>query len=279
MTPTSLLATATSGPELLYLQFLTWLPGLLAAGFTIGLFYVLHRILDRAALLLMRRSGMDQTAAVFLASVIRYTLFTVGGVTALGQMGVDVTGMLASLGVVGLTLGFAARDALSNIISGLFIFWDRPFVIGDLVEIGGAYGKVSDITMRSTRVVTPNGRMLAIPNSTIVNTTVASYTNFPNLRLEVDIDVGTNEDLGRVRSLLLAQVTTHPDFLQNPAPEVVVTRLGDYSIGVQLRAWLDDEQKHVAATFALRERMFEALRTAEVEMPVETLAITGIAAR
>lgn len=133
--------------------------------------------------------------------------------------------------------------------------------------------------MRSTRVVTPNGRMLAIPNSTIVNTTVASYTNFPNLRLEVDIDVGTNEDLGRVRSLLLAQVTTHPDFLQNPAPEVVVTRLGDYSIGVQLRAWLDDEQKHVAATFALRERMFEALRTAEVEMPVETLAITGIAAR
>ncbi len=273
MSPSSLLATATSGPQLIYLQFLTWLPKLLAAAITLGIFYGLHKLLGRALTLLLRRSGIDKTAAVFLSSVVRYSLFSVGAVTALGQLGVDVTGMLASLGVAGLTIGFAARDALSNIISGLFIFWDRPFVIGDLVEIGDTYGKVSDITMRSTRVVTPDGRMLAIPNSTIVNSTVASYTNFPNLRLDVDIDVGPNEDLGRARALLLGIVQGDAAYLDSPAPTVVVTRLGDYSLGLQLRVWLKDEENHVAARFALREQMFEVLRSEGVDMPNETIVV------
>jgi small conductance mechanosensitive channel len=83
---------------------------------------------------------------------------------------------LASLGIAGLTLGFAAKDTLSNVISGLFIFWDRPFVVGDLIEMDGKYGRVEDITLRSTRVVTPDGKMLAIPNSAIVNSSVWSRT-------------------------------------------------------------------------------------------------------
>ncbi len=103
-------------------------------------------------------------------------------------------------------------------ISGVFIFWDRPFVIGDLVEVDGHYGKVEDITMRSTRVVTPDGKMLAIPNSTIVNTTVASYTNFPHLRLDVGVTIGVNEDIGRVRPILLSAAGSDNDFLAEPAP-------------------------------------------------------------
>ena len=86
-------------------------------------------------------------------------------------------------------------------ISGLFIFWDRPFVIGDFVEVGGQYGRVESITMRSTRVVTSDGRMLAVPNSLVVNTTLASYTNFPHLRLDVSFTVGVTENLQRVRGL------------------------------------------------------------------------------
>ena len=98
-------------------------------------------------------------------TAVKYTVLTVGVVSALGQVGINTGSLLASLGIAGLTIGFAARDALSNIISGIFIFWDRPFVIGDLIEVNSQYGRVDRITLRSTRVVTVDGRMLAIPNA------------------------------------------------------------------------------------------------------------------
>ena len=82
---------------------------------------------------------------------------------------VDTSAALASLGIAGLTIGFAARDALSNLISGILIFIDRPFVVGDLVEIEDHYGKVSAITLRSTRIITSDGKMLAVPNAEIIN--------------------------------------------------------------------------------------------------------------
>lgn len=172
-----------------------------------------------------------------------------------------------------LSLGFAARDTLSNVISGLFIFWDRPFVVDDLIETNGQYGRVTEITMRSTRVVTNDGRMLAIPNSQIVNSVVASYTNFPNLRVEVDMTVAVTEDLDRVRELLLGIVQGDDQFMDKPSPAVVTTALNDYNVAIQLRAWLKNEREHIPVRFALRERRFNTLRAAGVDMPYETLQI------
>lgn len=196
--------------------------------------------------------------------------------TALGKVGINTASILTSLGVAGLTIGFAAKDALSNMISGIFIFWDRPFVIGDFVEVGGQYGRVESITMRSTRVVTPDGRMLAVPNSTVVNTTVASYTNFPHLRLDVAFTVGVTENLQRVRATALSVCQHNDQFMSEPVPTVVVTALNDYNVAMELRVWLDDEKQHVAVRHALREALFEALRSADIEMPFETLALAPI---
>jgi small conductance mechanosensitive channel len=254
-------------------QTLLWLPNLIVALLTALFFFLLYRGLRRGFRFVVARAELDATLGSFLETVLRYVLAIVGTVTVLGQVGVDVTSMVASLGVAGLTIGFAAKDALSNIISGLFIFWDRPFVVGDLVEIDGRYGRVQEITMRTTRVVTPDGRMLAIPNTTVVNSTVASYTNFPNLRLEIDVTVGVGEDLGRIRRVALDVVEGRPGFQSSPAPTVVVTAINDYNVALQLRAWLVDEQRHIAERFRLREDLFEALRRADVEMPFETLAI------
>lgn len=252
------------------------LPDLVVAIITFVAFWVLWKVISRTMGLVLARSRFDTTAQRFVQAVTRYVIMTIGTVTALSQLGINTGSILASLGVVGLTIGFAAKDALSNIISGLFIFWDRPFVIDDLVEIGGQYGRVQEITMRSTRVVTVDGKMLAIPNSTVLNSTVASYTNFPNLRIDVDVTVGTGEDLGRVRRALLALVAADDRYLAEPAPVVVVTALNDYNVAVQVRAWLKDERTHMASRFDLRERSFEALRAAGVDMPLETLQIAPL---
>ncbi|MCB9593757.1 MAG: mechanosensitive ion channel family protein [Sandaracinaceae bacterium] len=237
---------------------------------------VLWFVVNRALRMAARTAHLDRTVATFIAAVVRYGLISVGVIAILGQLGVDTASLLGSLGIVGLTIGFAARDALSNIISGLFILWDRPFTIGDLIEIDGKYGRVERITMRSTRVVTPDGKMLAIPNSEVVNTTVASYTNFPHLRLDVPVTVGVEEDLGRVRRLLLEMVAAREGFMAEPAARVVVTQLNDYNVALELQAWLEDETQHIVARLELREAIFETLRTAGVHLPYETIELAPL---
>ena len=238
--------------------------------------FVIWLVLQRALRMASEKDRLDRTAATFVSAVVRYGLGAVAVVAVLGQLGVDTASLLGSLGIVGLTLGFAARDALSNIISGLFILWDRPFTIGDLIEIDGKYGRVDRITMRSTRVVTPDGKMLAIPNSTVVNTTVASYTNFVHLRLDVAVTVGVEEDLGAIRRHLLEMVAERPGFMSEPPARVAVMSLNDYNVALELQAWLEDEKTHVAQRQQLREAVFETLRAADVHMPYETIELAPL---
>lgn len=260
-------------------RLLDFIPNLLSGIVIMLAFWGLWRGARRAAEVGARRANLDPTAADFIQTMLKYVLLTIGGVTALGRVGVNTTSILASLGVAGLTIGFAAKDVLTNMISGLFIFWDRPFVLGDLVEVGGHYGRVESITMRSTRVVTPDGRMLAVPNSTVINTTVASYTNFSHLRLDIPFTVGVSENLARARDVALTACRDNPALLPDPPPAVVVAALNDYNVAMELQVWLDDEKDHVAARYALRERLFEALRSAGVEMPFETFALAPVELR
>jgi len=266
----------TFGVEALRTLAMEWAPRLVGGIFAILLFVLLAVVVRRVLKGVFDRVKLDITAAGFVQSVVLLGFITVGTLTALSQFGVDTTSLLTSVGVLGLTVGFAAQNTLSNVISGLFIFWDRPFVIGDLVEVDGEYGRIETITLRSTRLVTVDGRMIAIPNSVVANGKVASYTNFPSLRIDVPVTIGVNEPIGRVREILLGLVQEPGTWHDEPAPVVVVKDLGDYNVTVELRAWLRDETTHVAVRFALREAIKEALDSAGVEMPFETLALSPI---
>lgn len=252
---------------------------LLAAALTLLAFWLGWKLVRVALVPVLERSRMDTTSSHFARTVVKYVILTIGGIAAVGELGVNTTSLIASLGVAGLTLGFAAREVLADVIAGLFIYWDRPFVIDDLVEIGDDYGRVDRITMRSTRIVTPDGRMLAIPNARAVESVVASYTNFPHLRVDVPVDVGVNENLSDVRRLLLEMVRNRESVLEEPAPSVAVDRLGDYSVRMKLLAWIDDERGHLREKSELREEAFETLRAAGVDMPYETISLTPVEVR
>lgn len=246
---------------------------LLIGAITFVVYYLVWRFLDRFARLVTKRLDIDATSRDFTLTILKFAVLTLAAVNALAAVGVNTASLLTSLGIAGLTIGFAARDALSNMISGLLIYWDRPFVIGDLVEVGGAYGRVDRITLRSTRVVTPDGRMLAVPNTEIINKTVASYTNFPHLRIDVPVTVAVDSDLDRVREILLGLVRDDPAYMKSPSPVAVVTQLNDYNVQMELRAWLDDERQHIPARTKLREAVFRGLTQAGIDLPFETLRI------
>jgi small conductance mechanosensitive channel len=263
-------------PEILGETLALFISNLLVGLLIFFAFYVVWRVLDYVLTGVFQRTRLDDTTSSFIQTVLRFIVLALGVVEALSAMGVNTGAILASLGVAGLTVGFAARDALSNLISGILIFWDRPFVIDDLVEVKDQYGRVERITLRSTRVVTPDGRMLAVPNTTIINSTVASYTNFPHLRLDVSVNIGVEEDIERVRHEMLDLVRDHPSFVDSPEPRVVLTALNDYNLELQMQAWIHDEREHVIERHALREQLHDTLSAAGVDMPYETLSLTPV---
>ncbi|MFN2136604.1 MAG: mechanosensitive ion channel family protein [Candidatus Promineifilaceae bacterium] len=252
----------------------------LVAGLVVFLIYLAVWLVVRALLKpVLRRSPLDETSNVFIEAVVKYGLLLIGVVSALAAAGINTSALLASLGIAGFTIGFAAKDAFSNLISGLLIYLDRPFVIGDLVEIEDHYGTVHEIKLRSTRIITSDGKMLAVPNADIINKTVASYTNFPHLRLDIPVTVGVDEDLDHVRALLLQQVMGDPAYMDDPPPRVIVTQLNDYNVAMELQVWLDNEREHVPQRAELREKVYDELRVAGVLMPYETLQLMPVEVR
>lgn len=263
-------------PGVLGTQLVDLVINTIVAAVTFGAFYLGWIIIRRFLKVFIRPSGLDETTQSFVETVIKYTILLAGLFSALATVGVDTAGLFTSLGIVGITIGFAARDAFSNLISGLLIYLDRPFVIDDLVEVGDNYGRVSQITLRSTRIITSDGKMLAVPNTEIINTTVTSYTNFPNLRLDVGVAVGVTEDIQKVREVLLRVIRDDADYLEHPAARVVVTELNDYNVAVELQAWIRDERAHVEKRTELREKVFAALTAAQIDMPFETLELAPL---
>ncbi len=263
-------------PTLLGTNIADFLANIIVALVVFTAFYGFWWLVRRILRPLLKRTRLDETAVTFLEAIAKYSVLTIGALNALSAAGINTASVLASLGIAGLTVGFAARDAFSNLISGILIFLDRPFVIGDLVEIEEHYGRVDQITLRSTRIITSDGKMLAVPNSDIINKTVASYTNFPHLRLDIGVTVGVQEDINHARNILLNIVQHDPEYLQEPAPRVVVQQLNDYNVSLELQAWIKNERAHVEMRSDLREKVFNAFTAAGVDMPFETIRLTPL---
>lgn len=253
-----------------------WIANFAVAVIVMAAFVLLWLLLRWLTRPLLKRAKLDETAAVFMQTILKYTVLGIGVVNAMNAAGINTAAVLASLGIAGLTIGFAARDAFSNLISGFLIYIDRPFVIGDLVEIEDHYGRISQITLRSTRIITSDGKMLAVPNADIINKTVASYTNFPHLRLDIPVTVGVEENLGQVRHILLDTVFGDDRFMADPAPRVVVQALNDYNVLLELQAWIYQERTHVEMRSELRERVFNTLNEAGIDMPFETIQLQPV---
>jgi small conductance mechanosensitive channel len=260
-------------PQIIAAKLIILLQNAVIAAVILLAFYILYRILKAVMSRIISRFSLEKTIVSFLMMGLKYTIFVFAAITTLDQIGLNITSLIAGLGIAGLALGFAAKDTLSNIVAGIFIFWDRPFYIGDLVEIEDEYGEVQEITLRTTRIVTPDGIMVSIPNSNIAANKIKSYTMFPHLRLDLDITIGVNEDIENARREILAIIRGDERFMKQPPPAVLVQELGDYYTKLQFRVWLDDTRKHIATRAELREKIKNTLDNAKVEMPFETIEV------
>jgi small conductance mechanosensitive channel len=161
----------------------------------------------------------------FTHSTVRRVTFIVGVVIALGSVGVNVTPVVAGLGVTGMVLGFALKDTLANFASGLMVLLYHPFDVGDIVKLGAHEGEVVDITLNATILTTPEAKRIIIPNGKVWGDAIVNYTVLGLRRAEVLLTLPANQDLAKAREVLVAAAKGVPNVMTSPAPEVLVFAL------------------------------------------------------
>lgn len=154
----------TALTDILIDESMIWLPKLAAVLFIIVLFFVLATFVKRIIIKVSAKFNLDPYLTVFFAKVSRATFILFGLVTALGTAGINVSALVAGLGLTGFALGFALKDTISNILSGVLILLYRPFKISDKIKISGFEGKVISVDLRYTKLESEEGVIL-IPNS------------------------------------------------------------------------------------------------------------------
>jgi len=158
----------------------------------------------------------------------------------LGLQGAIATA-LAGAGVAGIAIGFAAKDTLSNFISGMFLYTDNTFKIGDTIEIDGKIGTVIDIHTRKTVIKGFDNKIITIPNAKTAESIVVNYSSQPTRRVGVPIGVAYEANLEKAEKIILDIIKKDEDFLDDPKPSVVVTKFGDFSVDLEARGWIKNK--------------------------------------
>ncbi len=244
------------------------IPKILGALFVFLLFYAIYRGLRTLLRRGLRRSSfIDRGLETLLLQTFRMIAVFFIGIMTLSQMGLDVTALLAGLGVASLAVGLAARDTLENYISGITILIDRPFRIGDNIVIEGTFGTVEAITLRSTRMRTLNNEIVVMPNTHMINQQLLNHTMHGPLRVEVPFGIAYKEYPQQAREVVLA--LAQGDARLNPSfpPQVAVTALNASSVDMVLWLFLKDPKIEVPIRLEYTERIREALREADIEIP------------
>jgi small-conductance mechanosensitive channel len=226
--------------------------------FLIGMW--LAKRLSRGLERVLGRTHVDSTLSGFLRRVSYAAMMVLVLVTALTSLGINPTSMLAVLGAAGLAVGLALKDSLSNIASGVMLIVLRPFRVGDHVIAAGQEGVVVEVRIFQTRLRAFDQRMIILPNSEITTAAIINYSTLPNRRIEILVGVGYDDDLKQARELLLEIARGNKKVLEDPAPFVHVTNLGESSVELKLYAYA-----HNGDYADAKSNLIEAVRVQLIE--------------
>lgn len=250
------------------------LPNMVTATLVFLFLYLVYRVLRKLlSQVLFRSKRVDAGLESLLLKSYAIVAWVFIVVMVLAQFGIDVTALVAGLSIAGLALGFAARDSLENFISGVTIMIDRPFRVGDQVVVDGTYGTVQEITLRSTRLRTLNNEVMVMPNTLMINQKLVNHTLMGILRVEVPFGIAYKESTEAARSVVMALLQTDSRIAADHPAEVVTTDLGSSSVNMVLRFYIRDTAKEVPIKAEYTEKIFKALKAAQIEIPFPHLQL------
>ena len=233
------------------------------------LFYLAWIILQKVLSNVLSRYNLDPSILQLLRNVVSVVLIAFGIAAVLSQVGVDIVAAVGALGIAGIAVGFAAQDTLSNFISGITLLVERPFRLGDWVEINGQVGKVKEITLRNTRLVTRDNIITSIPNSSVGSSDIINFSAGGPLRINVPIGIAYKESIKHARKVIMPILNADERVMRLPAPSVRLVELGDSSVNLMMVYWIEPNNIAVEPKISsdLLETCKEALDEAGIEIP------------
>ena len=223
----------------------------------------LSRLADRVTWLEARTLPLfDNLSKILLFSVAIYFFLI--------AWDLNLSAWLASAGIVGIAVGFAAKDSLANLFGGLFVIMDSPYKIGDFINLdSGERGQVIKIGLRSTRLLTRDDVEITLPNAHIANAKVINESGGPyeKTRVVVSVGVAYGSDIDQVRAVLLAAAQSVENVVLDPAPRVRFVEMGDSALIFRVQGWIDEPVLRGRCIDGLNTAIYKALAQANIEIP------------
>jgi len=235
--------------------------------FSAGFFYLSYVFAKKSRDYLLSLGGSKAEVTV-RAKLFYYSFLTIAFLLAINLAGISakLSALLAAVGITGIVLGFAAQTVVSNFISGVFMYFDRPLQIGDAVKVGDVGGVVEDLRILSTRIRSWDGTLIRIPNEKLFNSNIVNLMRYPARRVEVSVGISYDSDVEKAIEIIKKTLDDIPFVLAEPEPTVYVDSLGDSAVILSVRAWAPSEKWFNVRTEVVK-RIKEALEEEGIEIP------------
>ena len=203
------------------------------------------------------KTKLDISLINFFVTTVNICLKVLIILSALTNLGISTTGLIAAFSAVAVAISLALKDSLGNIASGIVILISRPFSTGDLIDAGGNLGTVAKIDMIHTTLRTPDNRLVVIPNGQLMNMTITDYSKEATRRMDLTFGISYDDDPEKAKAIIMDTVKAHPMALSDPEPFVRVSEHADSAVIITLRVWCE-----TGNYWALHFDLLEQVRTA-----------------
>lgn len=268
--------------------FSSWFKGISIGSYTFSLadvilaFVVLFGVIALTRVIrsllenrLLPQTSMDIGVRTAVSSGVGYIGVLIAILMALSTLGIDLTKLALIAGALSVGIGFGLQNIVNNFVSGLVLLFERPIKIGDWVVVGNLEGKVKQINVRSTEIETFSRASVIIPNSDLLQTAVVNWTHKSAFgRVEIPIGVGYGSDIEQVEALLIECAQEQQEVLSWPSSFVYFLGFGDSSLDFQLYAYVDNIERRMRISSAIRKCIMKKFREAGIEIPFPQRVVT-----
>ncbi|WJG09115.1 mechanosensitive ion channel family protein [Aliiglaciecola sp. LCG003] len=217
-------------------------------------------------------ANMSNHSQVLVRRGVFYGIMVLMFMSALRELGFDLSVVLGAAGILSVAIGFASQTSASNLISGLFLMMERPFSIGDVIKIDQTTGEVISIDLLSVKIRTFDNLFVRVPNESMIKTQVTTLTKFPIRRADLKVGIAYKEDIAKVKAILTEIADKNPLCLSEPAPLFILLGFGSSSVDIQFSVWSKREN-----FLLLKNEIYQTIKEAfdqnGIEIPFPHLSL------
>jgi small-conductance mechanosensitive channel len=215
------------------------------------------------------RETLPAHLQIIIAKIVRYGGLLILGSTILTQLGFNITALLGAAGVVGVAIGFASQTSISNIISGMFLIMEHPFNVGDVLEVGNESGSVESIDLLAVRLRTPDGKLIRIPNETLIKSSVVNKTFYASRRVALTVLADRKHDLAQVMLITKQTLNQLSVVKKDPAVSISIESSSLWTVDLLIWCWVDSHQV-ASATADITQALYEAYQKEDISAAISS---------